>query len=59
MAGRFSRRLRAYVTAHGIPVIDCSVAERKHDIGGEYLTKTKVTKGLSLILVGRAQAPVW
>src|SRR5208337_1270287 len=25
----------------------------------EYLTKTQITKGLFLILVGRAQAPVW
>ncbi len=59
MAGRFSRRLRGYAKAHGIPVIDCSVGERKHEIAEEYLTKTKVTKGLFLILVGRARAPVW
>ncbi len=59
MAGRFSRRLRGYAKAHGIPVIDCSVGERKHEIAEEYLTKTKVTRGLFLILVGRARAPVW
>lgn len=59
MAGRFSRRLRGYAKAHGIPVIDCSVGERKHEIAEEYLTKTKVTKGLFLILVARARAPVW
>ena len=59
MAGRFSRRIRGYAKAHGIPVVDCSVGERKHDIAEEYLAKTKVTRGLFLVLVGRAQAPVW
>src|SRR6202162_3221978 len=59
MAGRFSRRIRGYAKAKGIPVVDCSAGERKHDIAEEYLAKTKVTQGLFLILVGRAQAPVW
>jgi len=59
LAGRFSRRLRGYAKAHGIPVIDCPRGERKHDIAEDYLAKTKVTRGLFLILVGRAQAPVW
>jgi hypothetical protein len=40
-------------------VVDCAVGERKHDLAEEYLVKTKVTQGLFLILVGRAQAPVW
>jgi hypothetical protein len=30
MAGRFSRRVRGYAKAHGIPLIDCSVGE-SHD----------------------------
>jgi len=59
LAGRFSRRIRGYAKANGIPVVDCSVGERKHDIAEEYLAKTKLTRGLFLILVGRAQAPVW
>ena len=59
MSGRFSRRLRGYAKAHDIPLIDCPVGERKHDIAEEYLTKTKITQGLFLVLVGRAQAPVW
>jgi len=59
MAGRFSRRLRAYAQAHAIPVIDCRAGERKHDLAEEYLAKTSITQGLFLILVGRAQAPVW
>jgi len=59
MAGRFSRRIRGYAKAHNIPVIDCLAGDRKHDIAEQYLVKTKVTQGLFLILVGRAQAPVW
>jgi hypothetical protein len=59
MAGRFSRRVRGYAKAHGIPVIDCSARQRKHDLAEEYLDKTTVTQGLFLVLVGRAQAPVW
>ena len=59
MAGRFSRRIRGYAKANGIPVVDCHVGERKHDIAEEFLAKTKVTRWLFLILVGRAQAPVW
>ena len=59
MAGRFSRRVRGYAKAHGIPVIDCSAGQRKHDLAEEYLAKTTVTQGLFLVLVGRAQAPVW
>jgi hypothetical protein len=59
LAGRFSRRIRGYAKAHGIPVVDCPAGQRKHDLAEEYLAKTKVTQGLFLILVGRAQAPVW
>jgi hypothetical protein len=59
MAGRFSRRVRGYAKANNIPVVDCSVGERKHDLAEEYLAKTKITQGLFLVLVGRAQAPVW
>jgi len=59
LAGRFSRRIRGYAKAHDIPVIDCSAGQRKHELAEEYLAKTKVTQGLFLVLVGRAQAPVW
>jgi hypothetical protein len=59
LAGRFSRRLRAWAKANGIPVIDCRAGERKHDLAEESQTKTKVTRGLFLVLVSRAQAPVW
>jgi hypothetical protein len=59
LAGRFSRRVRGYAKAHGIPVIDCPVGQRKHELAEEYLAKTKVTQGLFLVLVGRAPAVVW
>jgi hypothetical protein len=59
MAGRFSRRVRGYAKAHAIPVIDCPAGQRKHDLAEEFLAKTTVTQGLFLVLVGRAQAPVW
>jgi hypothetical protein len=59
LAGRFARRIRGYAKAHNIPVVNCSVGERKHDIAEEYRAKTTVTQGLFLVLVGRAQAPVW
>ena len=55
MVGRFSRRVRGYTKAHAVPVIECSVGQRKHDLAEEYLAKTTVTRGLFLILVGRAQ----
>src|SRR4029434_3448664 len=32
MAGRFSRRVRGWAQAHQIPVIDCTVGDRKHEI---------------------------
>ena len=59
LAGRFSRRIYGYAQAHNIPVLKVPVGERKHELAEEYLAKTKVTQGLFLILVGRAQAPVW
>ena len=59
MAGRFRRRVRGYAKAHAIPVTDCPAGQRKHDLAEEYLANTRVTQGLFLVLVGRAQAPVW
>ena len=59
LAGRFSRRVYGYAQAHNIPVIKVPVGEHKHELAEEYLAKTGVTHGLFLILVGRAQAPIW
>src|SRR5690348_5601039 len=46
LAGRFSRRVRGYARAHGIPLIDCPAGQRKHDLAEEYLAKTNITHGL-------------
>lgn len=59
MAGRFSRRLRGFAKAHQIPVIDCRRGERKHDVAEEYLSDHTIKRGLFLVLVARAIAPVW
>ena len=59
LAGRFGRRVRASAAAHGIPVIDCKRRERKHEIAKEYLATHPVDRGVFLILVARAIAPVW
>jgi hypothetical protein len=59
MAGRFSRRVRAWAAANQIPVIDCGRGERKHRIAEEYLATHTVGAGVFLILVARAPASVW
>ena len=59
MAGRFSRRVRAWAAANQIPVIDCGRGERKHRIAEAYLTTHTVGPGVFLILVARAPASVW
>jgi hypothetical protein len=59
LAGRFSRRVRAFAKAQGIPVIDCGRGERKHRIAEDYLATHTVGVGVFLILVARAAATVW
>ena len=59
MAGRFSRRVRAFAKAHAIPVIDCRRGQRKHLIAEDYLATHTVGAGVFLILVARAAATVW
>jgi hypothetical protein len=39
-------------------MIDCRAGERKHDLA-EHLKTAQVTRGVFLILVRKAQAPVW
>ena len=59
MAGRFSRRLRAWARANDIPVVYCAPGERKHEIAEEHLSSTQMKPGLFLILVSKAPALVW
>ncbi len=59
LAGRFSRRVRGWAQKHGIPVIDCRVGERKHEIGEQHLPTDPRRTGIFCVLVSRAQAPIW
>lgn len=59
MAGRFARRVYAYAKDNQIPVIKCEAGTHKHEIGEDYLAKNPDARGLFLILVARAQAPLW
>jgi hypothetical protein len=59
LAGRFSRRLRAWAKANNVPVDYSSPGERKHDIAAEYLASHDVKPGLFMILVSKAPALVW
>ncbi len=59
LAGRFSRRLRAWAKANGIPVVYISPGERKHEMAAEYLAAHEVKPGLFMILVSKAPALVW
>lgn len=59
LAGRFSRRLRAWAAKSKIPVVDCAVGERKSEIAAEYLPSDASFRGVFAVLVGRAPAPVW
>jgi len=59
MAGRFSRRLRAWAKANNVPVVYCAAGERKHEIAEEHLSTKEVKPGLFLVLVSKAPALVW
>jgi hypothetical protein len=59
MAGRFSRRLRAWAKANNVPVVYCSPGERKHETAEQHLSTHEVKSGLFLVLVSKAPALVW
>jgi hypothetical protein len=59
MAGRFSRRLRAWAKANGVPVIYCSPGEDQHKMGEQHLATHEGKCGLFLVLVSKAPALVW
>ena len=46
MAGRCSRRVRAFAKAHRVPVIDCTRDERKHRIAEPTWPPTRWARGL-------------
>jgi len=59
MAGRFARRVKAWGTANGVPVIFCRAGQRKHRIAEAYLAEHQVGVGVFLVLVAKAPGPVW
>ena len=59
LAGRFARRLRGWAKKHNIPVVDCAAGERKSELAAAYLPADPRFRGIFVVLVGRAPAPVW
>jgi len=60
MAGRLARRVKAWGTANGVPVVFCKAGQRKHRIAEEYLAGHEITgPGVFLVLVAKAPATVW
>jgi hypothetical protein len=59
MAGRFARRVKAWATANGVPVIFCTAGQRKHLIAEQYLEENSVAPGVFLVLAAMAPATVW
>ena len=59
MAGRFSRRLRAWAKENKVPVVYCSPGEEKHKMAEQHLATHETSPGLFLILVSKAPALVW
>jgi hypothetical protein len=59
MAGRFSRRLRAWAKENKIPVVYCSPGAEKHKMAEQHLATHETSSGLFLILVSKAPALVW
>ncbi len=59
MAGTFSRRVRAWAEAHGLPLIDCVSGQRNHELAESYRPKDPQFTGVFLIPVAKAPALVW
>jgi len=61
MAGRFSRRIRAYAKRHDVPVVYTKSKDdpRKHVIADSYRPDDPEFVGLFLVIIGRAPGLVW
>jgi hypothetical protein len=59
MAGDFARRVRGYAKRHRVPLIEVPAGERKDDYWEVHRPQDLHFKGVFLILIGRAPAPVW
>jgi len=59
MAGRFARRIYAYAKQANIPCLSCEMGTRKHELAEQYQPTDPAVRGVFLILVARAKAPIW
>jgi hypothetical protein len=59
MAGRFSRRLRGWAKANGVPVVYGSPGDEKHKMAEAYQATHQIKPGRFLGLVAKAPALVW
>ena len=59
LAGRFSRRLKAYAQKHDIPVLYSKPSERKHELAEQYIPEDPTFTGLFLVIISRASGLVW
>jgi hypothetical protein len=59
MAGRFSRRVKAYAEKHEIPVLYCQPQERKHELAEQHIPQDPAFVGLFLVIISRASGLVW
>ncbi len=59
LAGRFSRRVKAYAQAHEIPVLYCQPGDRKHEMAEQYIPQGSGFVGLFLIIISRSSGLVW
>jgi hypothetical protein len=59
MAGRFSRRVKAYAEKHGVPVLYSQPQERKHELAEQYIPQGPDFVGLFLVIISRASGLVW
>ena len=59
MAGIFSRRLHAFCTKYGIPLIEAQTRDRKHELAQPHLPTDPNFSGLFLVIKSNAPAPIW
>jgi len=59
MAGRFSRRVRAWAEKHKIPFIDTKKGERKSDISRARIPDDPNFEGVFLVLTSLSPATIW
>jgi hypothetical protein len=59
MAGRFSRRIKAYTRKHEIPLLYRQPTDRKHELAEQHIPQDPTFVGLFLVIISRASGLVW